>query len=173
MKLIKINAGCGKTYIDGYTNIDVALTPGRRSPDILCDMRKVPLGDGCASEILAVHIFEHFYPWEAIEVLREWRRLLIPGGALIAEMPDVIKCCRNLVDGVTREGRHPDQLGYWGLYGDPRHENPYMMHRWGWTFATIAPLLADNGFVEMAEKETVFHSNGRRVRDFRVEARKA
>lgn len=169
---LRLHVGCGKWIFDGYVNIDVQpseLAP--REPDILCDIKAIPLPDGCAKEVLGVHIFEHIDRWESESALQEWARLLQPGGRLILEMPDLMKCCRNILKGV--EGKHPDQMGLWGLYGDWMLRNPHMMHRWAWTFATLQPLVANCGFVDVVERDTEFHSSGRRVRDFRLEAVKA
>lgn len=131
----------------------------------------IPLPDACATEIEAIHIWEHLYRWECEDTIDEWRRLLRAGGLLIMEMPDLFKICQNVVDG--RKGKkHPDQLHMWGIYGDPRECDPLMVHRWGWTFTTLAPFLEDHGFVKVREEPTQYHSVGRDFRDFRIVARK-
>jgi hypothetical protein len=48
---------------------------------------------------MAIHLFEHFYRWECERVLAEWRRLLKPRGRLVLELPDLHKCCLNIVKG--------------------------------------------------------------------------
>jgi SAM-dependent methyltransferase len=167
---MKINAGCGARVLPGYTNVDVQTAPNGKRPDILADLRKIPLKNACADELMAIHVFEHFYRWEVDDVLREWNRLLKSGGRLILEMPDVKKCCKALLDGIV--GRHPDQLSYWGLWGDPRAKDPYMVHRWGWCADTLRPLLVEHGFTDIVESQTEWHAIGRDRRDFRIEARK-
>jgi predicted SAM-dependent methyltransferase len=82
---------------------------------------------------MAIHLFEHLYRWEVEGALREWGRLLQPGGLLILELPDLVKCCKNYLEGRMRGGKNPDQLARWGIYGDPRSGNPYMNHRWGYS----------------------------------------
>jgi hypothetical protein len=67
-------------------------------------------------------------------------------------------------------GKDPRQAGLWGLYGDDRLEDPYMLHRWGYTFKTIHPMLERAGFQKIKEHATIYHPIGRDVRDFRVEA---
>jgi predicted SAM-dependent methyltransferase len=168
---MRLNVGCGGRRLPGYTGVDVTARP---AADIVAPAGKIPLRDGSCEEIMAIHLFEHLLPWEAPAVLAEWFRLLRPGGRLVLEMPDLRKCCENvltiLAGGTILAGKHPNQAGMWGLYGDERLEDPYMLHRWGYTFQTIRPLLEAAGFREITEHPTVFHPIGRHVRDFRVEA---
>lgn len=165
---MKLNIGAGNRRLPGYTGTDVVPRPGA---DIVAPAHAIPLPDGCAEEVLAVHLLEHVYSWEAPDLLREWARLLKPGGLLALEMPDVMKCARNLIEG--RTGKKPDQLHMWGLFGDDTLRDPYMMHKAGWWFARLAPVVKACGFVDIVERETQFHPAGRGVRDFRLEARKA
>src|ERR1043165_6045687 len=120
---LRLNLGCGRHVLsDGWTNIDAAISPrASRPPDILCDVKKIPLPDACAIEVMAIHLFEHLYRWECDDTIDEWRRLLRPGGLLVLEMPDLFKFCRNIIEGIPGKG-HEDQLGMWGLYGDPREK---------------------------------------------------
>jgi ubiquinone/menaquinone biosynthesis C-methylase UbiE len=171
---MKLNVGCGKRILDGYVNCDIARDPeAEKDPQILCDAKKIPLEDECADELMAIHLFEHFYRWQIEEVLTEWRRLLKPGGRLILELPNLVKCCQNYLDGRARGGKDPDQLARWGLYGDPRTGNPYMNHPWGYSPEELIEILTAAGFKKAVEKQTVFHPAGRQHRDMRIEAVKA
>jgi SAM-dependent methyltransferase len=154
--------------LDGWTNIDVqASSRAKRAPEILSDLKSIPLADACATEAMAIHVFEHFYRWEVDQVLREWKRLLVPEGELVLELPNLIKCCQNLIDGTA--GRdNPEQMSYWGIYGDPGHADPYMCHRWGWTPLTLAALLNSHGFIKVREEPTQWHSLGKLKRDMRL-----
>lgn len=170
--VVKINCGCGRQVLDGWINVDAVASPlAKRPPDILCDVRSIPLEDAVADQLMAIHVWEHFYRWDCDTVIAEWRRLLKVGGLLILEMPDLFKYCANILEG--RSGKHVDQLGMWGMFGDPRDEDVYMAHHWGWTFATIEPFLRENGFENVLELPTQWHPCGRTNRDFRVEAIKA
>lgn len=142
----------------------------RAGTDIVADARCIPLPDGCADEVMAIHLVEHFYAWEVPEALTEWCRLLRPKGKLILELPDIVKACKNVFEEVTRAKKHPDQMGLWGVFGDPRLKDPYMNHKYGWTFKTLSPLVLQAGFVDPQEHETQFHPVGRTYRDFRLEA---
>lgn len=166
---MKLNIGCGGKRLPGYTGVDAVERDGA---DIVAMADAVPLPDGCAEEVMAIHLVEHVHPWQVPDLLREWHRLLAPGGLLVLEMPDLVKCCQNIVEGFTYAGKHPDQSGLWGLYGDPRESDPYMSHKWAHTFKSIRPLVAAAGFHDIVERPTKFHPVGRARRDFRLEARK-
>lgn len=164
---MKLNIGCGHRRIEGYVGIDAVERPGA---DMVAPAHQVPLPDGCADEVLAVHLLEHLLPWEAPVALAEWLRLLKPGGQLVLELPDLRKCCENILTG--RAGKHADQLGMWGLFGDNRLEDPFMMHRWGYTPETLTALLRQVGFTDVRQAVPHFHPAGRQHRDMRLEARK-
>lgn len=162
---MRLNLGCGRRVTDGWVNIDLAVHPqAPRPPDIIADVRKVPLPDGCAVELMAIHLFEHVNHWDVDPMLKEWRRLLKRGGRLILEMPDIVKAAKNLLAGKS------DQQTMWAIYGDPGPRQELNGHRWGWTFRTIKPVLERNGFAKVIEHPTQFHPAGKAHRDFRVEA---
>jgi SAM-dependent methyltransferase len=121
---------------------------------------------GAVEEVLAVHVFEHFPLWRAAQLLREWHALLAPDGVLILELPDLRKCCQNVIDGA------PEPMGIWGLYGDPRGKRPEMGHRWGWTPETLEAALRAAGFQNVRQTVPQWHSVGRYNRDMRLEATK-
>lgn len=169
---MRLNIGCGARVLDGWFNIDVVRNPDApRDPELLSDAKKIDLPDACADTVMAIHVFEHFYRWEAEGVLQEWRRLLKPGGLLILELPNLVKCCENYLSGRKRGGKDPDQLARWGIYGDPRTGDHFMTHPWGYSPEELKELLLANGFKAAVEQNTQFHPAGRNHRDMRIEAR--
>lgn len=164
---MKLNIGCGNRRMDGYVGVDAVR---RDAADIVAPAKKIPVADGLVEEIIAVHLWEHFYVWECDEVITEWRRLLCDGGRLVLELPNIVKCAQNLLEGKHRAGKDPNQLHMWGLYGDPRGKDPYMAHRWGWSPETLKQFLKQHGFNNIVEVPTQFHLVGRNHRDMRIEA---
>ena len=155
---IRLNLGAGHKHVEGYLNVDLCDDP---EPDIKSDVKKLALPDGYADEIMAIHLFEHLYRWEAPEALREWRRVLKLGGLLVLEMPDLAKCVRNIANDCN------ERLGIWGLFGDPGYKNPLMVHKWAWGERELKSVLRENGFNRVRFKPPQFH---KKDRDLRVEA---
>lgn len=173
LKDLRLNVGAGARRPDGYFNIDIQENPGAPKPlDAVGHAKSIPLPDGCAKELMAVHLWEHFYRWECDEVITEWKRVLKPGGLLVLELPDMIKFCKNILSGAVAGGKHADQLGMWGAWGDPRFKDPYMCHRWGWSPDTLKEFLKKHGFTNIKHLATVYHPAGRDHRDMRIEANK-
>lgn len=166
---IRLNVGCGGRRYPGYTGVDAV---ARSGADVIAQADKLPFEDGQVEEVMAIHLIEHVHEWEVKPTLQEWFRVLRPGGKLVIEAPDVVKCCKNLVDNVMRGGKHPWQLSYFGLWGDPREKDSFMAHKWGWTFNTLKDVAESVGFVKLKEFPTQFHPAGRNCRDFRLEAMK-
>lgn len=163
---MKLNVGAGNKRPDGYFNIDAVQHPKASPLDLVAEAHAIPLPDACADEVMAIHLVEHIYPHDLHATLVEWHRLLKPGGRLVLEMPDIEKCCRNLIKGTD------ESLSLRGIYGDNPNGSHWDDHKTGWSFRTLAPVVANAGFRSIVEKQTEFHKKGRGIRDFRLEAMK-
>jgi predicted SAM-dependent methyltransferase len=157
---VRLNIGAGDKKFEGWTS--VGLDP---SHDVQCDIRAIPLPDDYADEAMAIHVLEHVYRWEALDTLKEWRRVLKPGGRLVLELPDLVKCCQNFLR--TDNPRH----GIWGIYGDPGYKDVLMLHKWGWQVDELRGELKRAGFHKIRVREPQFHAK-RAYRDMRLEATK-
>jgi predicted SAM-dependent methyltransferase len=62
--------------------------------DFLADVGKVPLPDSSVERIYAGHCAEHIPLTEMHAVLREWHRLLVPGGSMMIVIPDIEQAIR-------------------------------------------------------------------------------
>ncbi len=165
---VRLNLGCGDKILPGYVNVDIAPVREGKSPDVLSDLRQLPFADGHADEVLSVHVIEHFYHWEAVEVLKEWVRVLKPGGTLILECPNLLTAAKNLVRQ-PHQGALPGLQGQstmWVLYGDPAWKDPLMCHKWGYTPQSLGQLMQESGLVDVRRKRAVFKLG--EPRDMRV-----
>jgi predicted SAM-dependent methyltransferase len=162
----KLNLGCGDKKIHGYFGVDIAASRAGILPDVICDLRKLPFGAGTIDEILSVHVVEHFWRWEVHAILMEWARVLKPGGEMILECPNLLTACREFINGQTAHNRT-----MWVFYGDPAWKDSLMVHRWGYTPATLAGTMAEAGLINLRQAPAQFKL--REPRDFRIVGEKA
>jgi hypothetical protein len=109
-------------------------------------------------EIEWIHGVGTFYPWIAREILAELYGVLVPGGRLVLEQPDILKAAQMVLN---------DNQLTWCLFGDPSHQDPAMMNAWAYTPSNLSDILLELGF-RCVEILPALHHNG--SRDFRIEA---
>lgn len=126
---MKLNLGSRDTRIPGFTNIDISKHP---NVDYVCDVSELSgvIGGGCADEIIASHVLEHFPHYRTKEVLLEWKRVLKNDGILWVSVPDFDR----LMEIYSRYG-----LSVWlrnMIWGDQSYGDAF--HKTGFTFKTIS-----------------------------------
>jgi SAM-dependent methyltransferase len=82
----KIEVGGGPFPQAGYIHVDVDRRA--RHLEALAPAWKLPFPDGWATEILAIHSLEHVHPRMLLATLREWHRVLAPGGRVQVHVPN-------------------------------------------------------------------------------------
>lgn len=170
---VRLNLGCGDKILPGYVNVDVVEARAGKQPDVICDLRQLTAFESdSADEVLAVHVVEHFWRWEIEDVLREWVRVLKPGGRMVLECPNLQSACEAFLANPDA-GSRPDQAGQrtmWVFYGDPQWNDPLMVHRWGYTPRSLAQLMESVGLVSARQEPAQYKL--REPRDMRVVAEK-
>ena len=126
---MKLNLGCGKNELPGYDNRDIKAGQ---------PCYPLPFADGTVEEVRASHVLEHLTFREASEALRDWFRVLQPGGVIRVAVPDVRKCL------AADDGKH---LFY--LMGGQQDEHD--IHRSAYDVERLEALLEHTGFEGVTE----------------------
>lgn len=170
---LRLHLGSGDQRRPGWLNVDARLDA---MPDLVARVDALPMvGDATVDEIEACHLFEHLSLHEAHNALREWARVLKPGGRLFLELPNFEACIRILGTAVDSLGH---DFGMIGIYGWPpgiERDGDAMTHRWGWTPSTLTSALEAAGFAEIERLPVTqtYRPATRYDRDFRVAAVRA
>jgi hypothetical protein len=168
---LRLNVGLGadSLRLQGYRQVEL-FGPGTEAP-ALSDRGLRGLqayGDGTADEVMAIHVVERLHRWEVVDVLKEWVRVLKPGGRLIVESPNLLTACETLLANPT-QGAQPGENGsatLWCLYGDPSQRDPLATHRWLYTPFSLAEVMHEAGLQQLAQQIPEFKAG--HPRDMRV-----
>lgn len=147
-----LHLGCGMRYLPGFINIDA--NPFQKL-DLWLDVRRgLPFASGSVESVYSTHMFEHFYPDELEQVLRECARVLKPGGGLRLIVPSL----HNAIVAY-QEKRHD-----WFYDGFPRHFDSLGgrfsnflfcdgQHRSAYDFSYLDEVLRKAGFQSVEEAD--------------------
>ena len=140
--LLRLNLGSGDNWMGGgVVNVDCRnLLPPDGMTFLRADVADLSdmFADGCAAEIWAKDVLEHFPQAQAGAVLDEWIRLLAPGGILHLKTPDLTA----LAEFILR-GTESDETKAYRVYGGQDYAENF--HRAGFTVPLLRSLLEARG----------------------------
>jgi predicted SAM-dependent methyltransferase len=89
---LQLHLGCGARYIPGFVHVDLDDFP---HIDHRLSIDRLPMfEDETVDLIYCSHAFTYFDRVAALDVLKEWRRVLKPGGVLRLSVPDFAALAR-------------------------------------------------------------------------------
>jgi predicted SAM-dependent methyltransferase len=136
---MKLHLGCGRRHIPGYVHIDVVDYP---HVDHVSSIDSLPyLQDRSVEVIYNCHVLEHFKRREVQRVLREWYRVLVPGGTLRTAVPDFAALC----EVYSRSQDLGQVIG--PIFG--RQDYLYNIHYNLFDFKTLGKQLEEAGFCDV------------------------
>jgi SAM-dependent methyltransferase len=144
-------AGCGEEgqqwTEQGWSVVRLDIDP-RTKPDIVGSM--TDLGDiGPYDAVACNNALEHLYPHEVNDALKEFHRVLKPGGHAIIQVPDLqdVKPTEDLIPEIGMSGLHL-------YYGDAAliPEYPHMAHHSGVVEDTLKRVLEMAGFTAQMKR---------------------
>lgn len=136
---MKLHLGCGKRHIPGFVHIDAIDYPHVDHVATIDNMSFI--GDASVDLIYNCHVLEHFKRRDVGRVLKEWHRILKPGGTLRIAVPDFAQLCE-----VYRKFDRLD-LVIGPLFG--RQDYLYNIHYNAFDFSALAQQLQEAGFVNV------------------------
>lgn len=165
---VKLHVGCGAVRKVGYINID-SVHP---AADVRCDLLAIDYPPGSVDCIEGYMVIEHLTREHAqIFVANAWR-MLVPGGMLILECPDMAKVARLILSlAEDSHGLESSPYGLRGIFGAPDTQLTLAdVHKWGYTPASMRSLLEQAGFSKVTISDGASHLYP--IRDLRAEATK-
>ena len=139
----------GKQRAPGWEILNAVPAP---EVDHIGDARDLSqFADATFSHIYASHVVEHFdYKNELAQALREWHRVLVPGGHVLISVPDIDVLSKLIVDrgSCTMEDRF---LLMRMMFGG--HVDAYDHHQVGFNDEFLAWFLGATGFCGMRRVE--------------------
>jgi predicted SAM-dependent methyltransferase len=177
-----LDSGCGKHPTPGWFNVDMRpfagpegerTVPGRVAllngvtHFLQHDLREpLPIEDESFDWVYSSHLIEHVHLEKAIEMLREVRRLLKPGGHLRLSTPDL----RRYVEGYRDPEhaffeRHRNALSALPIFAQGVPDRPGWMvnqifqlwgHEWIYDVGEVRHVAAEAGFDPAAVVEVAF-----------------
>ena len=170
---VRLHLGCGQDYWPGYINVD-------SSPTALCDLRLdytqiaelYPVDS--VAEIALIHSLSYLRLWQARDLLASLHRILVPGGRLIIELPDLSKCAQAALERSEHDlNNYLDAVR--GFYAFDLEQigrkEMFAPYAFGWSGWHLKYELEQIGFREVFLSEPQTHDR-RDWRDTRVEATK-
>jgi len=166
---MKLHLLSGSSPLPGYATLDA---DPAYDPDYLAHIPPLPspVMRTAWDEIALIHGIEHLRLAEAMSLLPDLYAILVPGGKLILEQPNIIWCMQVILGLRPRpQEAFPEQCGLAGIFGDPSYGAGPMTHLSGYWPESLTELLVRCGFE--AQKIILLPAQFHRAdRDFRIEA---
>jgi predicted SAM-dependent methyltransferase len=148
----KLNFGCGRVRHAGWVNIDVSWSA---AADVRWDVTNpFPLDAGTCSHIYHESLLEIFPPDEVRALLRDWHRLLAPGGVMRMAMPSLEEVVSLYMSGEWRQfdWRKPGYAHYQTIQNGAAMINGAFRHpdnRWLYDWEDLRRVVIESGFSEI------------------------
>lgn len=155
---IRLHLGCGSKRFQNYINVDLWIT---EATDVICNITKLPWPDYSVELIESYHVIEHISHRKIKNTLKEWYRVLKPGGRFIVECPHFDEAVMEYLEG--NEDRLINIFGWQRMEGD--------IHLFGYNPQRLIHLLEEIGFTDFEESDPK-SSQAVEEPSFRIECKK-
>lgn len=152
---MKLHLGCGKRNIPGFINVDMARFPHIHHRRPINDLSIFK--NNSVDLIYCCHAFEYFDRLEAVETLKEWRRVLKKRGVLRLAVPDFEKLVKVYEKYGQLQKITGPLYGRWPVPGTKK----IIYHKTVYDFNDLKKMLKENGFgkIRRYDWEKTIHKN--------------
>lgn len=157
-----LHVGCGPAnprklhstfHEPGWTEVRLDINPDVQ-PDIIGTMTRMDdVADGVMDAVWSSHNIEHLYAHEVGIALKEFLRVLKPGGFILITCPDLQAVAALIAEGKLEDAAYTSPAGpitpldiVYGYGRSVAAGNTFMAHRTGFTAQTLANAAIKAGF---------------------------
>lgn len=156
----RLHLGCGNKRLDGYVNVDIVPS---LATDLVTNISSLPMfAEGTVEEVRLSAVYEHLYRPERLRAIREWHRVLRPGGTLVlAYIPDFDVMARAYLEkhrGLASPTFDLDEVFLFSHGGTRPHHAPEQLHKDLFTRASVTRELEAAGY-ELVSAENVCYQD--------------
>jgi SAM-dependent methyltransferase len=149
----RIEIGGGPFPQKGYIHVDIDRRA--RHLEAFAPAWELPFPECWATEIVAIHSLEHVHPRLLVPALREWHRVLAPGGRVRVHVPNAPELVQSFVDSPV-EGKWRVMGALLGMYCHPGVRSAEDLevrsdHQLMFDWELLAWALRSAGFREVAD----------------------
>ncbi|HET6449383.1 MAG TPA: methyltransferase domain-containing protein [Conexibacter sp.] len=175
-----LHVGCGPLDHKGlyagfrgpeWREVRLDIDPGVK-PDVVASITDMtPVPSSSVDAVWSHHNIEHVFSHEVPLVLKEFARVLRPGGEVLIATPDLQSVARAIAAGRLEDRLYRAPAGdiaaldvVYGMRGEIERGREYMAHRTGFTVRTLGRRLNQAGFVRVriAAQDFALWANGRK-----------
>lgn len=142
-----LNLGSGGKREYGFVSVDLFAGP---SVDEVFDLDDIPYMDNTIGAINSEHSLEHVGWMRVDKALKEWYRVLKPGGFLMLKMPDVEDCFKKYLETDPNNKIHRQWYKY-TVYGIQKSQagepDEAQYHKSGFSQKEMNDKLEEEGFI--------------------------
>jgi predicted SAM-dependent methyltransferase len=167
-----LHVGCGRATLSSlpavfqngkWGEIRLDIDPDV-NPDIIASVSEMsPVQSESAQAVYSCHNIEHLFHHEVPVALKEFHRVLTPGGALIIRTPDLQSACEMVAQDRLYDTAYVSQAGPIApidmIYSYRKfllNNNVFMLHKTGFTATTLRAKLLEAGFRFAFVRRTTF-----------------
>lgn len=152
----RIEIGGGRFPQAGYIHVDLDPTAGHL--EALAGAGSLPFESSWASEIVAVHSLEHIPARELVPTLKEWHRVLAPGGRARVHVPNTPELMQAWLDAAV-DDKWKLMGALLGMYPNPGTRGPAQLvmpadHQVLFDFDLLSWALTEAGFSQVSDLTT-------------------